>query len=107
MTGSTAISRLAFWPEPSPAPPSDDHLPAELLKAREAADVARVDDLLEQVCELRERALGILGRAEKADDWRASIAAIREARGCVELLAKLAGQLKDAPMRTHLGASPE
>ena len=41
--------------------------------------------------------IGILDKAEESDDLRAATAAIREARGCVELLGKLAGQLKDAP----------
>ena len=75
----------------------DDHLPAALVKAREAADVAHADDLLAQVRNLRDRALGILKRAESADDRRVAPSAIREARGCVELFGKLAGQLKDAP----------
>jgi hypothetical protein len=39
----------------------------------------------------------VLTKAENADDLRAAVAAIREARGCVELLGKLAGQLQDAP----------
>ena len=75
----------------------DNHLPADLIKAHEAADVARADDLLAQVVDLKDRSLGILDKAEACDDLRAAIAAIREARGCVELLGKLAGQLKDAP----------
>ncbi len=41
--------------------------------------------------------LGVLDKAEASDDLRAAVSAIREARGCVELLGKLAGQLKDAP----------
>ena len=39
----------------------------------------------------------MLDTAQGSEDLRAAIGAIREARGCVELLAKLAGQLKDAP----------
>ena len=76
---------------------SDDHLPATLVKAKDAADAAQADDLLAQVCNLRDKALGILQKAETTNDFRAAVAAIREARGCVELLGKLAGQLKDAP----------
>ncbi len=47
--------------------------------------------------DLRDRAIGILDTAEASDDLRVALTAIREARGCVELLGKLAGQLKDAP----------
>ncbi len=75
----------------------DDHLPAALVKAHGAAEAARADGLLAQVVELRDRAIGILDTAEASYDLRAAVSAIREARGCVELLGKLAGQLKDAP----------
>ncbi len=73
----------------------DDHLPAALVKAQEAIEAAQADALLAQVVDLRDKALGVLDKAEKSDDLRIAVSAIREARGCVELLAKLAGQLKD------------
>ncbi len=76
---------------------SDDHIPAELVKAQEAAEAAQADDLLAQVCNLRDKALGILEKAENTNDLRTALGAIREARGCVELFGKLAGQLRDAP----------
>ncbi len=75
----------------------DDHIPAALVRAQEATEAAQADNLLAQVTDLRDRAIGILDTAEAEEDLKAAIAAIREARGCVELLAKLAGQLKDAP----------
>ena len=75
----------------------DDHMPAALVKAQDATEAAQADALLAQVVDLRDKALGVLGKAEKADDLRTAVSAIREARGCVELLGKLAGQLKDAP----------
>ncbi len=75
----------------------DDHLPADLVKAHEAAEVARADDLLTQVRDLRDKALGVLKQAEEAKDFQVAVAAIREARGCLQLLGKLAGELKDAP----------
>ena len=75
----------------------DDHLPAALVKAQAAAEAAQADALLTQVVDLRDKALGVLSKAEAAEDLRAAVSAIREARGCVELLGKLAGQLKDAP----------
>jgi transposase-like protein len=42
-----------------------EHLPAHLLKAREAEEAARADNLLEQVRDLQVHALDILARAEK------------------------------------------
>ena len=76
----------------------DDHLPAALVKAQAAAEAAQADALLAQVVDLRDKALGVLSRAEAAEDLRAAVSAIREARGCVELLGKLAGQLNEAPI---------
>ena len=75
----------------------DDHLPSSLLKAQAAREAADADALLAQVVDLRDKAFGIFDKAEGSDDLRAAVSAIREARGCVELLAKLAGELKDAP----------
>ena len=76
---------------------SDDHLPAALVKAQAATEAAQADALLAQVVDLRDKALDVLDTAQGSKDLRAALGAIREARGCVELLAKLAGQLKDAP----------
>ncbi len=76
---------------------SDDHLPAALVRAQEATEAAQADNLLAQVTDLRDRAIGILDTAEAEEDLKAAISAIREARGCVELLGKLAGQLQDGP----------
>ena len=75
----------------------DDHLPAALVKAQEASEAAQADALLAQVVDLRDKALDVLDTAQGSADLRVALGAIREARGCVELLAKLAGQLKDAP----------
>ena len=75
----------------------DDHLPSSLVKAQEATEAAQADALLAQVVDLRDKALGVLEQAEASEDLRTAVSAIREARGCVELLGKLAGQLKDSP----------
>jgi len=70
------------------------HLPAALAHAQDAAEMVRGDDLLAQVRELQARALAILDRAERGEDLRSALGAIREARGNLELLGKLAGQLQ-------------
>jgi transposase-like protein len=74
-----------------------EHLPAHLLKAKEAQEVARADDLLDQVRHLHAHALDILERAENAGDLRTALAAISQARGNLELLGKLAGELTESP----------
>jgi len=75
-----------------------EHLPAHLSKAREAEEAARADDLLEQVRHLQAHALDILECAEKAGDLRTALAAISQARGNLELLGKLAGDLDERPV---------
>ncbi len=83
-----------------------EHLPAHLLKAKEVEEAARADDLLEQVRHLQAHALDILERAEKAGDLRTALAAISQARGNLELLGKLAGELDERP-QVNLTVSSE
>jgi hypothetical protein len=73
----------------------ESHLPADLVKAKEAQEVAKADSLLDQVAELRDKALAILAKAEQAGDLRTALQGIKEARGCLELLAKLQGELQE------------
>ncbi|MDP9480512.1 MAG: hypothetical protein M3R38_33430 [Actinomycetota bacterium] len=82
------------------------HLPAKLVMAQEAAAVAEADDLLAQVRDLQRRAHNILDRAEEAGELRVALSAIREARGNLELLAKLLGELDDRP-QVNVLVSPE
>jgi hypothetical protein len=83
-----------------------EHLPARLLKARQVEEGAQADDLLEQVRHLQTHALDILERAEKSGDLRTALAAISQARGNLELLGKLAGELDERPV-VNLNVSPE
>ena len=83
-----------------------EHLPAHLLKAKEVEEAARADGLLDQVRNLQAHALDILERAEKGGDLRTALAAISQARGNLELLGKLAGELDERPV-VNLNVSPE
>jgi hypothetical protein len=83
-----------------------NHLPAKLVMAEKAAEVAEADTLLEQVKGLQGRAYAILDRAEEAGELRTALSAIREARGNLELLAKLLGELDERPV-VNLNVSPE
>ena len=83
-----------------------NHLPATLAKAHGAGEAARGDDLLEQVGDLQRRALAILELAERTGELRTALSAIREARGNLELLAKLLGELDERPV-VNLNVSPE
>jgi hypothetical protein len=68
-----------------------------MVRAREAKDAASADALLADVCKLKKRAERIFRKAEKSGDDRIALAALREARGTVELLARLAGELREGP----------
>jgi hypothetical protein len=71
-----------------------DHLPVALSQAHEAEAVAQGDDLLAQVRGLQAKAERIMSQAEAEGKLTVALQAIREARGCVELLGKLMGQLE-------------
>jgi hypothetical protein len=75
-----------------------DHIPATLAQAQEAQTVAQADDLLLQVKQLRGKAVSLLLKAEQTGDIRTALLGIREARSCMELLAKLQGQLDERPV---------
>ena len=76
----------------------DEHLPELLTKAHDAAEAAHADDLLGQVRMLQARALTVLDTAEAAGQLMPALAAIREARGCLELLGKLMGEIDERPV---------
>ena len=83
-----------------------NHLPAKLVMAQAAEEVAQADTLLDQVRDLQRRALEILDKAEEAGELRTALGAIREARGNLELLAKLLGELDERPV-VNFNISPE
>lgn len=75
-----------------------DHIPPKLAQAQEAKQVSDADQLLREVKALRGKSVQLLQAAESAGDYRTALMGIREARSCLELLAKLQGQLDDRPV---------
>jgi hypothetical protein len=74
-----------------------NHLPQTLARAKAAEDVAWADDLLGEARRLKEITNHMLARAVQANDLRTALAAIREARGNLELIGKLLGELDTRP----------
>ena len=74
-----------------------EHLPATMVKAQAAGQVAKADDLLEQLQALRNKAMALLLKAEAAGDYRTALAGIREARACIETLLEVEGELDRRP----------
>jgi hypothetical protein len=71
-----------------------EHLPAALVKAQEAQAVTQADSLLDQVEALRAKAVNLLEQAENAGDLKTALQGIGQARACLELLAKVRGELQ-------------
>ncbi len=78
-----------------------------VAEAREttAARLEAAASYLDQLILLRQKAAGILETAEEAGDLKTALAGIREARGCIETLARIEGQLKDSPQITIVNSS--
>ncbi len=74
------------------------HLPERLSKARDIHEMLEADDLLGQVRTLQRQALAILAKASTTGDLRTALGAIGQARGNLELLAKLLGELRETPV---------
>lgn len=70
------------------------HIPAKLAKAQEASEALSADALLRQVMYLQKVSLSILQKAEDSNP-KVALAAIREARGNVELLGRILGELRE------------
>lgn len=66
------------------------HIPGALERAQHASDIARSDSLLDHVRALQSRSATILQKAEGSGDLRTALGALRELRGILELLARLA-----------------
>ena len=82
-----------------------DHLPATLTDAANADEAVRGETLLEKVRALEAQARNIAARANKAGDLRTALTAVRDLTRLVELQARLAGDLIDAPtVSVTLGA---
>ena len=79
-----------------------DHLPQALIKAKEALEIARGDDLIAQMRDLNRRTRVILDKAETSNDLNTALKAIGENRRNQELIGKLIGELgKQEPPDVH------
>ena len=72
-----------------------DHITASMLKAKEATEIARGDDLVKDLRTLAVEANRLKSQAEESGNVRAAIAALREITRLIELRAKIAGELKE------------
>lgn len=71
------------------------HISEQLSKnfaLREFQGLQHGQSVLQQIESLQEKALDLLTQAENAGDIKTAIQAVRETRGCIELIAKAIGQ---------------
>jgi len=80
------------------------HLPATLALATGAAEASRADVLLTQAEALRVDAIDLLEEAREKGDLRTAVSAIGQARGVLELLARMAGEVSDVTVNVVLSA---
>jgi hypothetical protein len=85
---------------------AQEHIPKLLVESSRAVDIGNADELLARVESLQGRTLAILEAAEGTGELRTALGAIREARGNLELLGRLAGEL-EAGTTVNLYLSPE
>ena len=81
------------------------HLPQLLVKAQAAQEAS--DDLLEMVRDLHSKAHELLEEARTAGKYGPAASAIREATRCVELLARLKGELESERVTMNVVLMPE
>ena len=84
---------------------SGEHIPKLLVEASRAVEVSNADDLLGRVEDLQGRTLAILEAAEQTGELRTALAAIREARGNLELVGRITKELGERPVNVLI--SPE
>src|ERR1700730_9087665 len=77
------------------------HLPGTIIKAQQAEVVCESTSLLARVESLMQESEKIAAAAKLEKNWPAATSALREARGCLELLGKLRGELQQ-PGSFHL-----
>jgi len=83
-----------------------EHLPVLLALARDAERAARADSLLDRIEDLQARTIAILEATEQTQDHRLALAAIREARGNLELIGEVTKELNRTPT-VNLQLNPE
>src|SRR5829696_6619210 len=76
---------------------------AKEAEAKEAEDDAPVDELLDQVRDLQERALAALEEAEEAEELNAALQAIREVKGNLEFMTNPLNELDERSVDENVG----
>ena len=85
---------------------AEKHLPASLVRATEVAEVLHANGLYAQLNARKARIDRLCDQAEKSQDIRAALQALREWRGFAEFEAKMRGDLDERAV-VNVVLSPE
>ncbi len=80
----------------------DNHLPAELVKAKEVKEVIQAGDLLDRLVGLQLEARDILDKVKKSESYTTALAAIRELSRLMEIEAKVTGEIKEVAVQVNI-----
>ena len=80
------------------------HMPATLVKAREAEEIAEADSLVEEVRALATKARALTEKAEEDGDVRTALVGIREIARMLEFRARVAGEIGAAQVQISIEA---
>jgi len=84
-----------------------DHLPGQLAKAHEAAEVVKADTLLDRLKELNTETRAILKETRAGGNHDLALKAIARVEKQLELEAKLLGELQPEGMTIKVYSTPE
>ena len=71
------------------------------VRANESQKISDADKLLKDLKALWNKAISLLLQAEEAGDLRTALQGVREARGCLETLAKIEGQIREQSINIY------
>jgi transposase-like protein len=82
------------------------HLPATLVKAHEAEEVAQADSVIDEVQAIAAKARTLTAKAEEAGDLRTALMGLREIARILELKARVGGEICAAAVNIDISALP-
>jgi hypothetical protein len=71
-----------------------NHLPHSLVKSKKLDEMEAADSLIERIESLYSKAIELITIAEQDKKYAPAVAAIKEARSSLELLARISGELR-------------
>ena len=81
-------------------------MPATLVRAQEAQEIAQADSLVDELRGLTTKARTLTAQAEESGDIRTALMGLREISRILELKARVAGEITGAQISINIAAFP-